>query len=118
MQISNGDLMVNIMYDDYAKRPDSFYKDSVKGDTFGFKITENKNPDASSSTIFSWNGVKEYKSAEDYFSRLGVLNVLATRRYTVQKFLNREYTFYRYIKNDNGVKSNWKHNMPMVSYNG
>ena len=48
----------------------------------------------------------------DNFDRLGVLVVINTDTHLLQKFYNREYTFYRFKKKGSESWSNWKHNFP------
>lgn len=48
----------------------------------------------------------------DNFDRLGVLVVINTENHLLQKFYNREYTFYRFKKKGSDSWSNWKHNFP------
>lgn len=53
---------------------------------------------------------KRHFNGPDPFAALGVLIVQGTDHFCIQKFINREYIFYRYKRN--GKWGNWKHNIP------
>ena len=65
----------------------------------------------------SKSGTSPYNRAtasyDDIFAKLGVLFVMGTENYMLQKFVNREYTFYRY--RIDGKWTNWKHDYPQGS---
>lgn len=58
------------------------------------------------------NGSTNNIQPGDNFDRLGVLVVINTDTHLLQKFYNREYTFYRFKKKGSDSWSNWKHNFP------
>ena len=64
-------------------------------------------------TLVTETGDIDTFTPEDYFSKLGILIVMGTEKFCIQKFINREYTFYRYRRN--GKWGNWKHNIPTVT---
>ncbi len=61
----------------------------------------------------NYNDGRFFSSGEDPFALLGVLIVQGTDHFCIQKFINREYVFYRYRRN--GKWGNWKHNLPNVT---
>ena len=65
----------------------------------------------------AYTGIENYyrvtASYDDVFAKLGVLFVMGTENYMLQKFVNREYTFYRY--RIDGKWTNWKHDYPQGS---
>ena len=52
-------------------------------------------------------------TGEDPFALLGILIVQGTDNFCIQKFINREYIFYRYKFGNKW--GNWKHNIPNVT---
>ena len=98
---------------------------NIKADPFNFKKDSNK--PAEKRGISIWKEFRDFTNSkgknfgdgylttigEDPFALLGILIVQGTDKFCIQKFINRDYIFYRYKRN--GVWGNWKHNLPNVT---